>query len=147
MNNDKSYLELGYIFICAYIELGFNYYDIKQEADLILSNLVPKEDYEIPPWLENIRIPLNKTTIRHIIGRWPASPNNSHTKSEMINDIIAKVYDNIPGIYTYYNSSDSAKTNASFYELIVTEENIFFHNISKQKYYVIKKPQITKEDV
>lgn len=142
LTQDQDFLEIGYLYILAFINLGFNYSDIESEANDILHDLkISIHDIFIKDVLYSSKIPLTKTSIKRLLGRWPASPHNSHTKENAIKDIIAKVNEGKEGITIYYNSSTLEKTNALYYELIITTENIYFHDINKEKYHIIMRPE------
>lgn len=139
--SEKIYLETGYAYICAYVDLGFSYFELEPEANNVLKKLNLREDIEFSKKkLVNTRIPLTRSKLNKMIGRWPASIYNSHKKNDVINDIVTKITLNQLGEYIYYTSSNASKTNASYYKLIITKDNAFFHNISKQHFYIIEKP-------
>lgn len=146
LTDDKVYLKMGYDYICAYIDLGFKYFELIPEADTVLENLNLKQDIEFSKEsLANAFIPLTHSKLNKMIGRWPASIYNSHKKNDVINDIIAKVISNQLGEYTYYTSSNALKTKVSYYKLIIEKKNVFFHDINKQRFYLIERPHSVTE--
>lgn len=141
LTDDKTYLHMGYAYICAYIDLGFKYSELRPESDNVLNNLNLRQEVEFSKEsLVNAQIPLTHSRLNKMIGRWPASIYNSHKKNEVINDIILKVASNQSGEYTYYTASDALKTKVLYYKLIITKEHVFFHDINKQRFYLIKRP-------
>lgn len=147
LTDDKVYLKMGYAYICAYIDLGFKYSELRPEADTVLKNLNLRQDIEFSKEsLANALIPLTHSRLNKMIGRWPASIYNSHKKNDVINDIIAKVISNQLGEYTYYTSSNALKTKVSYYKLIIKKNNVFFHDINKQRFYLIERPHSATEN-
>lgn len=139
--SEKIYLEVGYAYICAYIDLGFSYYELEPEANNIFKELNLRKDIEFSKKsLVNAQIPLTHSKLNKMIGRWPASIYNSHKKSDVIDDIVTKITLNQLGEYIYYTASNALKTNASYYKLIITKDEAFFHDINKQHFYIIEKP-------
>lgn len=140
LTDDKVYLEIGYAYICAYINLGFKYSALKPEADYILKRLNLRQEIEFSKEsLLTAKIPLTRSRLNKMIGRWPASVYNSHKKNDVINDIITKINYNQLGEYTYYTASDAMKIKVAYYKLIVKTDSAFFHDINKQRFYLIEK--------
>lgn len=85
------------------------------------------------------KIPLNKTQLRTIMGRWPASPHNSHSITEAIDDIIYQVTHRCLGTYFYYTAKKDGEYTA-LYQLTVTPEyNLFFDSFQNRYYQLVKK--------
>ena len=73
------------------------------------------------------------------MGRWPASPHNSHSITEAIDDIIYQVTHRCLGTYFYYTAKKDGEYTA-LYQLTVTQEyNLFFDSFQNRYYQLVKK--------
>lgn len=125
-------------YILAYLSLGFSYLDHQELFDRFLSNAGYTEQQ-----LHNYRscnksIPLKKAKIRALMGRWPASPHNSHTITEAIDEIIAKIEKQTYGTYIYYTAKKDG-TYTALYKLIITPESSLFQDVFQNRFYHLVK--------
>lgn len=132
-NKERKYLNIALAFIQAYIELGFCYEDHEELFNMVLeeygttkNNLFQRKIYN------TCKIKVNKSQIRTMIGRWPASNNKAMKISEVVNDIIEKISTHQVGRYKYINPI----MPNNIYELIISKNESYFHDIRRKKYYV-----------
>ena len=93
-----------------YTQLGFSYLDHKELFDDFIINL-NYEKYACTALQKmNQQINTSKTQLRSIIGRWPASPFNSHSIENAINDIMNKVSSKQLGTFYYYTAKRTVYT-------------------------------------
>lgn len=125
-------------YIQAYLQLGFSYLNHKTLFDSVLDKAGwnPAQIGELQT--KNKVILLNKTQLRSIIGRWPASPYNSHTITEAINDIITHVKNNHHGTFYYYTAKKDGIYTA-LYQLVISSEYALFHDVCHNIYYQLVK--------
>lgn len=137
---DKCYIETALLHIQAYMEMGFEYEDKAELFDHILEELGTSRQLEFPKaYYYSKKIKANKTQIRSMIVRWPASKVRMNI-NELVQDILDKVNNKKVGIY-YYNSNPTPDNgndgDGDLYELVVSEKDIYFHDIKRRKYFTI----------
>ena len=125
-------------YILAYLQLGFSYMEHQDLFDAILQNAGWNFDQITYLHRENEQVPLNRSRLRSIIGRWPSSPHNSHTISAAIDDIIFRVTDGTPGVYQYYTAKKDG-TFTALYQLIIDPDYSLFHDVFHNKYFQLMK--------
>ncbi len=82
---------------------------------------------------------MNKDRLRSIIGRWPASPYNSHTIIQVVNEIISHVENNDLGEYNYYTAKKDSSCTALF-RLATSSGCAILNDVFNNKFYrLIKK--------
>lgn len=132
---DSQYLLLCALHIKAYLELGFPY-DAEVPSFRRVLKLLGKSEKEFTEG-QNFavqKVRLTRSRIRCLLGRWPASPYNSHKKEEAVNDIIEKVESQTYGCFSYY-SSYGHPIKTFYFELIITENSSLLHDMQKHIYY------------
>ena len=134
-----SALAVAADYILAYLDLGFSYMDHQTLFDSILKQAGWDKQQIFTLHTCNTQVPLNKTQLRTIMGRWPASPHNSHSITEAINDIIYQVTHRCLGTYFYYTAKKDGEYTA-LYQLTVTPEyNLFFDSFQNRYYQLVEK--------
>lgn len=141
--NDKSHsqtvnIDLAVQYIHAYILLGFSYLEHKALFDMVLRKAGFSSEYISGLQKANPKIRLTKSKIRSLIGRWPASSYNSHTVTEVVDDIIARTANREIGYYKYYTSKKDG-TYTALYQLTVSNDYVLFHDVFLNKYYELIK--------
>lgn len=132
------YIELATQYIHAYLQLGFGYLEHKDLFDTLLGKAGFSAEYISNLQRSNPVIRLNKSKIRSLIGRWPASPYNSHTVTETVDEIITHAFNRDIGVYNYYTSKKDGSYTA-LYRLTVSNDYILFHDVFQNKYYELVK--------
>lgn len=126
-----NYLETALLHIQAYLEMGFPYEEGAEVFDVILRELGTTKELMFPKKFYSSKVvKLNKTQIRGMIKKWPASPQQSMKIDDVVLDIIEKVSKKEKGIY-YYNC---AVIN-DMYELVIAESDVFFHDLTRGFFY------------
>lgn len=130
-SKDMDYLEVAVLYIQAYLEMGFVYEENREIFGGILNKLGTSRELKFPKKFYAARqIKLNKSQVRGMIGRWPASPKQKMKIDEVIEDIITKVKNRDIGIFYYHCAvTDDA------YELVISENETFFHDLRKGIFY------------
>ncbi|WP_251393079.1 hypothetical protein [Mediterraneibacter agrestimuris] len=133
-NNDIRYLEVAALHIQAYLEMGFLYEEYEELFNRILLSLGTTREIQFPKrFYFAKRIKLNKSQVRMMIKRWPASPKQIMKINEVIEDIVEKVKAKESGIYYY----QCAVTN-DLYELVIGKNENFFHDVGRGKFYTFE---------
>lgn len=126
-------------YLLAYLQMGFSYLENKELFDKILYRTGWSTSQITTLQKNNYVIYLNKAQIRSILGRWPASRYNSHTITEVIDNIIYNVNNDNIGNYEYFTAKKDGSLTA-FYRLTIFPEYYLFHDVTKNKFYrLIKK--------
>lgn len=130
-SGNKDYLETALLHIQAYLELGFPYEKAVDTFDSIFGELGTTKELKFPKrFYFSRQIKLNKTQVRSIIRRWPASPHQKMKIDDVVADIIYKVEHHEMGIY-YYQSAIQDEV----YELVISEKETFFHDLKRGIFY------------
>lgn len=85
-----------------------------------------------------------------ILGRWPASPYNSHKKGEAIQDILARIRGHQIGC-TSYQASSRKETPIKKFQLVIDEKQAILYNCLEYKNYLFSEydtqpmPDYTKD--
>lgn len=134
---ENAYLEAALLHIHAYMEMGYDYDDKKDLFDYVLSHLGTERSLEFPKlYYAPRKIKLTKRQVRAMIQRWPASKKRMAI-NDVVDDIISKVKNKVIGIH-YYNSNPTPGKPGStgdLYELVIGEEESYFHDIKRRKYF------------
>lgn len=133
-------------YVLAYIQLGFSYLEHKVLFDTTLQNAGFSERVISNLQKKNTIISLNKDQLRILIGRWPASPHNSHTIHAAIHDIIQHVEKNEEGCFQYYTAKKDGCYTA-LYTLTITENSAIFNDVFKNKFYSLIKNDVVTENM
>jgi len=126
---NTKYLEMALLQIRAYLEMGFPYEDNKDLFDDILQILDAKEVCFQQRFYRD-KISLNRQSVRSMIKKWPASPQQDMKIGEVVTDIISKVSEHDRGIYYYKNV-----VTGEMYELVIHNDEMFFHDLQRSIFY------------
>lgn len=132
-SSEKKYLEVSKLFIQAYLEMGFSYQEGEKVFDLILNELGECRQMECSnkKCVER-KIKLNKSQVRSMIKRWPASPKQIMKIDEVVEDIIYKSKNKTMGIYYY-----ECVVTKDVYELVINENETFFHDLKRGIFFTL----------
>lgn len=130
-SQDTHYLEVATLHIQAYLEMGFPYEEADDIFNKILEKLGTTKELRFPKkFYVAKKIKVNKTQVRSMIGRWPASQNQDMKIDEVVEDIINKIKMKECGIYYY-----QCIAMKDIYELVISEEEMFFHDLRRGIFY------------
>jgi len=127
------------LFILAYIDLGFSYMEHKSLFDSILSSAGYSASYIADLKGKNPPIPLSKSRIRSLLGRWPASPYNSHTSTQAVAEICALCAQQKTGLYEYFTARKDG-SYITLFHLSIEADCILLQDVLKNKYYTLVLP-------
>ncbi len=130
LGKKSLYLESCILHIVAYMEMGYDYLDLFDE--ILQESHINKEELCRYTRIE-IKIKLNKSQVRGIIGKWKAG--NEIKITDVVDDIIKKVSKQEMGIFYYENGKKRPGIINDRYELVITENECYFHDIKKNKFY------------
>ncbi|ANU44951.1 hypothetical protein ADH76_01390 [Enterocloster clostridioformis] len=135
-SHNAAYLEVATLYIRAYLEMGFSYEDGKEVFDNVLKELGTSRELEFPQkFYVAKRIKLNKSQVKSMIKKWPASPHQKMRIDEVVMDIITKVKNKEIGIFYY-----QCAVTRDMYELVISENEIFFHDLRRGIFYTFIVP-------
>lgn len=138
IENDSRFLQAAMLHILAYLELGFCYEDNRVLFDYFMDKCESfKQELLSNKSLFSKKVKLNKSQVRKMIRRWPASRYHDMNINEVVNDIIDKVKGKKEGVYYYDGNTKNKGDQRNLYELIVGE-TIVFHDIGENKYYTFE---------
>lgn len=130
-SNNKDYLEIALLHIQAYLEMGFPYEDGGDIFDSVLEKMKITKEFKFPKKFYKAKIiKLNKSQVRSMIKKWPASPRQTMKIDEVVNDIINKVQMKEMGIHYY-----KCAVIGDLYELTINENELFFHDLRRGFFY------------
>lgn len=139
LTSKEEYLHVALLHIRAYMQMGFNYEENQELFGLILRELhLPENSFTSKYMYANKLIKLTRPQVRSMIGKWMPSAANPLKIGEVVDDIIDKVSHQTKGIHTYVYTSGKTKY---IYELVISEEECFFHDARKRKYYFFDIPE------
>lgn len=137
-SQDVRYLDLALLHMQAYVNMGFAI-DGKNQTicDILKETHKTIDDFFPRGCLPGKRVKLNKTQVRSMIGRWKPSKNSPMTIGQLVDDIIQKVRSHQIGryVYEYHRSGSSAEEDAEVYELVINEEESYFYDVKKFRFY------------
>lgn len=120
---EYKYLEISVIFIRVYIEMGFDYSNGELFDEVLKEFGTSKNDMFPVKYYTTNKMKLNKSQVRSMIGKWPATKDKATMKiSEVVDDIILKVKNKEFGVYTYIHPSFPQ----NIYQLFVGEQSYFY---------------------
>ena len=137
-SGEEKYLLLAKQHMQAYMNMGFAFNEKNQTiCDIINALHQTIADFAPKGYLPGKKVKLNKTQVRSMIGKWRPSRENPMTIGEVVEDIIKKVKDHQMGryIYRYCRTDCSSEEDAEIYELVVGEEESYFHDVRKFRFY------------
>lgn len=131
---EKEYLGVAALHIQAYLEMGFPYEDNADLFNEVLGQLGTTREIKFPQrfYVSKV-IRLNKSQVRSMIKKWPASPHQKMKINEVVDDIIRKVKNKENGIFYY-----QCVVTGDLYELVISIKEIFFHDIARGIFYTFK---------
>lgn len=111
--------------------MGFAYEENATIFNLVLDELGITKEMKFPKkFYISQKVKLNKSQVRRMIKKWPASPHQKMKIDDVVYDIINKVKNKDNGIFYY----DCAVTG-DVYELVISKEEIFFHDMARGLFY------------
>lgn len=136
---DKRYIDVAVLEIKAYLILGGDYCKNKEQFRQILS-IVELEETPLLIKYGAKKANLNKNEIKSLFRKWMPSKENPMKITEVAEDIIQKVTTRQLGRYVYSYKGNGKKQDATdIYELIVEEEESYFHDVNRMQYYFFDK--------
>ncbi len=82
------------------------------------------------------RVGVSKSQIRSLIGKWKPSKKCPMTKGDVVEDIIAKISRREIGTWRYtYQRAHTRKSEREEYELVITQEEMFFWDLNQFRFY------------
>lgn len=142
-SGNKEYLELAFLHIQAYVNMGF----ALDDADSIVKKFLQltgkiKEDF-FPR--ENMcrfgkKIKLNRSSVRGMIGKWKATRENPKTVTELVDEIIEKVKKHEEGRYVYQYQRRNTE-DVEVYELVIQKEESYFYDVKNFRFYTFSEEQ------
>ena len=130
----ENYLHVALLHIQAYMEMGFTYESGSDVFDKILNCLDTSKEEAFPQkYYSSKRVKVNKSQIKSMIRRWPASGNQTMRLDEVVEDIIHKVKSQEKGIFHY-----KCEVTKDIYELVINETEMFFHDLARGMFYTFE---------
>jgi len=125
-------------YILAYLDLGLGYLEHRDLFDHVLTEAgFSKEEigrfHQINP-----AIKLNKAKLQTLLGKWPASSHNSHTKAQAVDEIIRLVSLMQNGEYSFYTAKKDG-TLTTLFVLSIADNTAIIHHVTQNKYYRLVK--------
>ncbi len=133
-HHQKHILSSAAEYILAYLELGFSYLDHKALFDHVLSAVGYSEEELQTLSRKNHAILSNKTQLQSLLGRWPKSIHNSHTKTQAVDEIIKLVDTMTPGEYRFYTSK-KAGTYSTLFILQIVDDCAIIHDVNNNTFF------------
>lgn len=138
---DKRYMDVAVLEIKAFLILGGEYFKNKEQFDPILIS----EGIDLEQLLSRYgikRVNLNRSQVRGLFRKWMPSKENPAKISEVVDEIIERVSLHQTGRYLYsYKRSYAKGADADLYELIVADEDSYFHDITRMQYYIFEREE------
>ena len=128
----------------AYLELGFFYEDNAEINDKILMELGTNRSEQFPKRSYSAeRIPLVRSKVRLLLGRWGNSAYSAMKVDQVVDDIICKVSKKQMGKYEYHSNNNPKRkrpgyNNDRVFELYVEEEGSFLKDVQMNRYYIFE---------
>lgn len=132
--DQEPFMQCASEYILAYLDLGFSYLDNKELFDHVLTTVGYTEVELRELSRRNRELPLNKSRIESLLGRWTHSVHNSHTKQQVIAEILRLVEAMIPGDYQFYNAKREGEYCAMFV-LHIEDDDAVIHDVLGNKFY------------
>lgn len=139
--NDKRYMDVAVLEIKAFLILGGEYFKNKEQFDPILAS----EGIDLEQLLSRYgikRVKLNRSQVRGLFRKWMPSKENPAKISEVVDEIIERVSLHQTGRYFYsYKRAYAREKDTDLYELIVEDEDSYFHDITRMQYYIFEREE------
>lgn len=149
-SNDTVFLQAALAHVQAYFELSSAFPDnpVQTSSALLLRlsellQLTPEE--LLTPVIHTL--PCIQPTVNRlnsILGRWPASPYNSHRKSEAVRDILSRIQEHIIGS-TYYRAAPRKRNQMKEFKLVINEKQILLYDCLQYKIYLFDDIKINNQ--
>lgn len=142
-SQEISYLNKAMWHIYAYMELGYPFRDGEELFHTILDylHLDKKDVFPDEKWLYKA-MPLSKSAIRNILGKW--SPNLHSMKiTDAVEDIIKNITEKRSGVYAYYSgkviAQDEDKTLwDKTFKLYIQSDEAVLYDVNRNRYYTFR---------
>lgn len=142
-SQEISYLNKAMWHIYAYMELGYPFQDGEEVFHTILDylHLDKKDVFPDEKWLYKA-MPLSKSAIRNILGKW--SPNLHSMKiTDAVEDIIKNITEKRSGVYAYYSgkviAQDEDKTLwDKTFKLYIQSDEAVLYDVNRNRYYTFR---------
>lgn len=142
-SQEISYLNKAMWHIYAYMELGYPFQDGEELFHTILDylHLDKKDVFPDEKWLYKA-MPLSKSAIRNILGKW--SPNLHSMKiTDAVEDIIKNITEKRSGVYAYYSgkviAQDEDKTLwDKTFKLYIQSDEAVLYDVNRNRYYTFR---------
>lgn len=132
--NRDNYLKAALLHIQAYLEMGFIYEYGGGIFDNILTCLDTSREKEFPhKFYASRQVKLNKTQVKNMIRRWPASTKQKLKIEDVVQEILYKVKSRESGIFYY-----KCEVTKDLYELVINDSEMFFHDLARGMFYTFK---------
>ena len=130
--------ELAQLEVCAYLNMGFPF-----PKELLLNGWISEEELcgYVREFNLGKRVKITRAQIRSMIGKWSASRLTEMTVNQVVDDIIEKVSNEEEGIwrYAYRKGTNAGGMKEERYELIIHEEEKFFWDLNRFRFFVFEK--------
>ncbi len=133
-HDQDPFIQCAAEYILAYLDLGFSYLEHKELFDRVLTAAEYTEDDLRKLSKRNRELPLNKSRIEALLGRWTRSSHNSHTKPQAVAEIMRLVEEMIPGDYQFYHARQEEEYCAMFV-LHIEDGDAVIHDVLGNKFY------------
>lgn len=127
--------------IQAYLELGFSYRTNEELFDEVLGRYGKNRVQVFPkPFYAATKVKLNRSQVRGMLRKWSGAQKNNLSITQVVEDIIEKVTSREKGVHYYTNYLAGATPD--IYELVIQEEECYFHDVKCDRFYVF--PEIVQ---
>lgn len=133
-HNHEQIMRSAAEYILAYLELGFSYLDHKELFDSVLASVGYSEDELRTLSKRNHEIPYNKSRLENLLGRWPKSTYNSHTKPQAVEEIMKLVDAMTPGDYWFYTAKKEGEY-CTLFILQIYDDCAVIHDVRNHTFH------------
>lgn len=133
-HNQEPFMQCAAEYILAYLDLGFSYLEHKELFNRVLTAAGYTESDLRELSKRNRELPLNKSRIENLLGRWTRSSQNSHSKPQAVAEIMRLVEEMIPGDYQFYSARREGEYCAMFV-LHIEDGDAVLHDVVGNKFY------------
>ena len=132
--NGEQIMQSAAEYILAYLDLGFSYMEHKDIFDLVLTAVGYTTDKLDAFKKRNKEMICNKSRLGSLLGRWPKSAHNSHTKAQAIEEILRLVETMAAGEYRFFVSKKEG-SYITMFVLQIAEGSAVLHDVFNNKFY------------
>lgn len=134
-SHNKNYLYSALVQIQAYLELGYKYEKNQELFDWILSELDTFKELQFTfEYYPVAIVAAEKKEIKKIIGNWNSTKYKTKPYDEILDEIVYFVKNKKKGRYVY---SDNTRVHGRKIELMVGDNECYFHDVEKDRYYIL----------